>query len=80
MSNSTQGKNVTAEVIVFADNDDMHSGDNCSKTEGKIVLFNTIFTTYGTTVESRTNAAIWGAECGAVGALIRSIGPFSMQV
>lgn len=79
MSNSTMGRNITANVIVFSGYDDMMAGDNCTRTQGKIVLFNTIFTTYGGTVNTRTNAAVWGAECGAVAALIRSIGPFSMQ-
>ena len=78
MSNSTQGKNITANVIVFSGYDDMKN--NCSKVPGKIVLFNTLFTTYGGTVPTRTNAAIWAESCGAVAALIRSIGPFSMQV
>jgi carboxypeptidase Q len=78
MSNSTQKKNITAPVIVVSGYDEMVA--NCSKVEGKIILFNTIFTTYGGTVSTRSNAAIWGEQCGAVGALIRSIGPYSMQV
>jgi hypothetical protein len=80
MSNSSQGKNITADVLVVSGYDELHAGDNCSKAEGKIVLFNTIFTTYGATVSSRTNAAVWAQECSAVGALIRTIAPFSMQV
>lgn len=80
MSNSSQGKNITADVLVVSGYDELHAGDNCSKAEGKIVLFNTIFTTYGATVSSRTNAAVWAQECNAVGALIRTIAPFSMQV
>lgn len=77
MSNSTQKKNITAPVIVFKDYDDMQA--NCSKANGKIILFNTIFTTYGATVSTRSNAAVWGVECGAVASLIRSIGPYSLQ-
>jgi carboxypeptidase Q len=80
MSNSSQGENITAGVFVVSGYDDLHAGDNCSRAEGKIVLFNTIFTTYGNTVSTRTYAAIWAEECKAVGALIRSIAPFSMQV
>jgi carboxypeptidase Q len=80
MSNSSKGENITASVLVVAGYDELHAGDNCSKAEGKIVLFNTIFTTYGDTVSSRTNAAVWAQECKAVAALIRSIAPFSMQV
>lgn len=78
MSNSTGGVNITAPIFVVSGNPDLQA--NCSKAAGKIVLFNTIFTTYGNTVSTRTNAAIWGESCGAVAALIRSIGPFSMQV
>jgi carboxypeptidase Q len=77
MSNSTLGKNITGNVFVVADNEDLQA--NCSKAVGKIVLFNTIFTTYGNTVPSRTNAAVWAASCNATAALIRSIGPYSMQ-
>ncbi len=80
MSNSSQGKNITASVFVVSGYDELHAGNNCSKAEGKIVLFNTIFTTYGGTVSTRTNAAVWAQECNAVAALIRSIAPFSMQV
>ena len=78
MSNGTMGKNVTGEVIVFSGYDEMIQ--NCSKAKGKIILFNTIFTTYGATVPTRSNAALWAFQCNAVAALIRSIGPFSMQV
>lgn len=77
MSNSTHGKNITAQVFVVSGNPDLQA--NCSKAFGKIVLFNTIFTTYGATVSTRSNAAIWAQSCGAVAALIRSIAPFSMQ-
>jgi carboxypeptidase Q len=77
MSNSTQGTNITAEVFVVSGYDDLQN--NCSFAKGKIVLFNTIFTTYGGTVSTRSNAAVWGASCGAVAALIRTIAPYSMQ-
>jgi carboxypeptidase Q len=79
MSNSTQGRNITAEVVIFSGYDDMMAGGNCSKAAGKIILFNTIFTTYGETVTTRTQSAVWASQCGAVAVLIRSIGPFSMQ-
>ena len=78
MSNSTQGKNITGHVIVVADYNDMQA--KCADVAGKIVLFNTAFTTYGATVVIRTNAAVWGSSCGAIAALIRSVGPFSLQV
>lgn len=73
---STPG-NATAEVFVVSGYEDLLM--NCSKAKGKIVLFNTIFTTYGVTVSIRLNAGNWGHQCGAVAVLIRSVGPFSMQ-
>jgi carboxypeptidase Q len=78
MSTNTKGQNITAPIFVVSGYPDLQA--NCSKAQGKIVVFNTIFTTYGNTVSTRTNAAVWGASCGAVASLIRSIGPFSMQV
>jgi len=79
MSTGTGGKNVSAEVFVVSDNDELQAGSNCTKAQGKIVLFNTIFTTYGETVLTRYYAGQWAAACGGVGALIRSITPWSMQ-
>lgn len=69
--------NATAEVFVVSGHEDLLA--NCSRAHGKIVLFNTIFTTYGVTVNTRINAGNWAYACGAVAALIRSVGPFSMQ-
>ena len=54
------GHNITAEVIVFSGYEDMIQ--NCSRAVGKIVLFNTIFTEYGITVQTRTNAGSWASE------------------
>lgn len=75
---STPG-NVSAPVFVVADNVELQAGSNCSKAAGQIVLFNTLFTTYGATVATRSNAGLWASACGAVGALIRSVGPYSLQ-
>ena len=69
--------NVTAKVFVVSGHDDLMQ--NCSAAKGTIVLFNVAFTDYGETVVIRYNAGVWAEQCGAVGALIRSIGPFSMQ-
>jgi carboxypeptidase Q len=77
MSVNTSGVNITAPVFVVSGNDELQA--NCSKAAGKIVLFNTPFTEYGVTVAIRVNAGTWGAACGAVAALIRSVGPFSLQ-
>jgi carboxypeptidase Q len=42
---------------------------------GRIVLFNVPFTTYGETVQYRSNGPSRAAALGAVGMLIRSVGP-----
>lgn len=69
--------NVTAPVFVVGSNAELQA--NCSKANGTIVLFDVVFTTYGDTVPTRSNAGVWAAACGAVGALIRTIGPYSLQ-
>ena len=69
--------NVTAPVFVVGSNAELAA--NCSKAAGTIVLFDVVFTTYGETVPTRSNAGTWAVACGAVGALIRSVGPYSLQ-
>jgi carboxypeptidase Q len=46
---------------------------------GKIVLFNVPFTTYGATVQYRVKGAVAAAKAGAVAAIIRSVGPTSLN-
>jgi carboxypeptidase Q len=77
MSTSSHGENITAHAFVVSGYDDLKA--NCSQAQGKIVVFNTIFTTYATTVSVRWNAGLWAAECGGVAALVRTVAPFSMQ-
>ena len=72
MSIGSGGKNITSELLVVKSQEDLTA--NCSKAAGKIVLFNTFFTTYGETVIVRYNAGIWAESCGALAALIRSVG------
>jgi carboxypeptidase Q len=47
--------------------------------QGKIVLFDVPFTTYGQTVAYRSNGAIEAARLGAVAVLIRSVASASLQ-
>lgn len=69
--------NVTAPIFVVGSNEELLA--NCSKAAGTIVLFDVIFTTYDNTVPTRANAGLWAVACGGVGALIRSVGPYSLQ-
>lgn len=67
---------VTGEVLVVSSYDDLAARKD--EAQGKIVLWNVPFTSYGATVNYRTNGAVRAAEVGAVASLVRSVGPFSM--
>jgi carboxypeptidase Q len=69
--------NVTAPILVVGSMAELTA--NCSKAVGTIVLFDVIFTTYGATVPTRAAAGTAAVACGAVGALIRTVGPYSLQ-
>jgi carboxypeptidase Q len=69
----TGGAPIDAEVLVvksFADLD-AHAG----RVRGRIVLFNVPYTTYGETVQYRSNGPSRAAAHGAVAALVRAVGP-----
>ena len=68
---------ITAPVLVVSSFDELER--RSSEAAGKIVLFDVPFTTYGETVQYRTNGASAAARAGAVASLIRSVGPFSMN-
>jgi len=68
---------ITAEVMVVGSWEELlRRGAEAS---GKIVLFNVPFTDYGTTVQYRSRGAVAAARVGAVGALLRSVTPHSLQ-
>ncbi|MDE2996492.1 MAG: M28 family metallopeptidase [Bacteroidota bacterium] len=67
---------VTAEVLVVGSYDELTA--RVDEAKGKIVLWNVPFTSYGATVNYRSNGAVRAAEVGAVASLVRSVGPFSM--
>ena len=73
----TPPEGVTAEVLVVSSFDDLE--DRAKEANGKIVLFNVPFTSYGRTVQYRSQGAIAAARVGAVASLIRSVGPYGMQ-
>lgn len=68
---------ITADVIVVKSFDELK--ERKDEIEGKIVLYNVEFTTYGATVQYRRNGAVEAARHGAVASLVRSVGPYSMQ-
>ncbi len=73
----TPPEGIRAEVLVvgsFAELD-----ERAREAEGKIVLFDAPFTSYGQTVQYRSRGAVAAAQVGAVASLIRSVTPFSMN-
>jgi carboxypeptidase Q len=77
----SSGGNITAQVISVRSYDELISRNASTPNfaQGKIVLFNADFVSYGTTVTYRSNAARWASSVGGIGALVKSIGPFSIQ-
>lgn len=74
---ATPDGGIEAEVLIVNSFEELHKkGD---RAEGKIVLYNVPFTSYGETVQYRMNGAVEAAEQGAVASLIRTVGPYSMQ-
>lgn len=74
----TPASGISAEVVV------VHNFDELAKmadkdVEGKIVLYDPKFTTYGETVVYRSQGAARAAAKGAVASLVRSIAPFSIN-
>jgi carboxypeptidase Q len=68
---------ITAEVLVVTSFDDLRA--RAAEARGKIVLFDVPFTSYGATVRYRTTGMIEAGRVGAVGVLLRSVGPAGMR-
>jgi len=68
---------VTADVLVVSSYDDLKA--HAAQAAGKIVLFDVPFTNYGQTVAYRSGGAVAAAKVGAVGMLLRTVGPYSMR-
>ncbi len=75
---ATPQDGITAEVVPVASFNDLESRGRAA-VEGRIVLYNPPFTNYFQTVQYRTNGASRAAKLGAVGALVRSVTPLSLQ-
>jgi carboxypeptidase Q len=69
----TPADGIEAELLVVRSFDELERAG--ASVEGKIVLFNVPFTTYGETVRYRGTGPSRAAALGAVAALVRSVGP-----
>ncbi len=64
---------IEAEVLVVGSFDELTA--RADQVQGRIVLFDVPFTSYGATVAYRVGGASAAAEAGAVASLVRSVGP-----
>jgi carboxypeptidase Q len=68
---------IEADVLVVTSFDDLTA--RAADAKGRIVLFNVPFTTYGETVAYRRDGPSRAAALGAVGMLLRSVGPTGLR-
>jgi carboxypeptidase Q len=73
----TPAGGIEAEVLVVGSFEELDG--RAAEARGRIVLYDVPFTSYGETVRYRTTGAAAAARAGAVAALLRSVGPYSMQ-
>jgi carboxypeptidase Q len=73
----TPPEGITAEAVVVRSFDELEALGE--KVRGKIVVYNVPFTTYGQTVQYRALGASRALKYGAVGAIVRSVTPVSLQ-
>lgn len=78
MSVGTPEEGITADVVVVSSFDELEAIGR-ERVEGRIVLFDVPFTTYGATVAYRSAGPSRAAALGAVAVMIRSVGPVSLQ-
>ena len=74
----TPAGGILKEAVVFEDFEDLRKRSD--EAEGKIVVFNKPFKSYGHNVKYRFSGADSASKYGAVAALIRSVSPFPGQV
>jgi len=75
---ATPKKGITAEVVPVSSFEELERKGRAA-VEGKIVLFNVPYESYGRTVVYRTAGPSRAARLGAVASLVRSITPVSLQ-
>lgn len=69
---------IEAEVVVVHSFDELEKLAKEGKIEGKVVVYNYTFSTYGQSVQFRSAGARRAAKYGAIAALVRSVTPFSI--
>ena len=72
-------KGIEAEVIVVHSLEDLEKLGEAGDVKGRIVLWNKPFESYDNDSALRAWGAVWSQRYGAVAALVRSLGPFSLQ-
>jgi carboxypeptidase Q len=76
-STSTPPAGLEAEVMVVTSMEQLQK--RSAEARGRIVLFDVPYTNYGETVVYRSGGARMAAEHGAVGMLLRSVGPMGLR-
>ncbi|MEN6534429.1 MAG: M20/M25/M40 family metallo-hydrolase [Bryobacteraceae bacterium] len=74
----TPSGGVEADLVAVSDFDELERLPR-SAVEGRIVLYNAPFVSYGETVTYRSSGASRAAKLGAVAALVRSVTPYSLS-
>lgn len=76
-STATATEGLEAEVMVVSTMDELQK--RSADARGRIVLFDVPYSTYGETVAYRSGGARIAAQHGAVGMLLRSVGPMGLR-
>jgi carboxypeptidase Q len=74
---ATPPEGIEADVMVVSSMDELQA--RAADARGRIVLFDVPYTTYGETVSYRSGGARMAARHGAVGMLLRSVGPIGLR-
>lgn len=78
MSLGTNNRTLEAEAVVVRSFDELNRLGASGQISGKIVVYNYVFTSYGESVQFRTQGASRAQKYGAIAALVRSVTPFSI--
>lgn len=75
---STPDEGIEAPVVVVKSSEDLHENYS-DAVEGKIVIINHDYVSYGVSVSHRYDAPVMAAKHGAVAVLVKSVADFSMD-